>query len=103
MPSSLPNTPAKLYRSNAVWDLTAIPDETPLQISLKIEIHSTDSPLKLEWESSSLTKVLQLRKFISGMLPLNFRLEAHDQIMLDDDYLYEYCLVNDDIIKVICE
>lgn len=103
MPSAHDNTPGRLLRSNAVWDLTSIPQDTPLQVSLQIEIHSSDSTVSLDWESSTLVKVFQLRKFISGLIPHKFRLEAHDQIMLDQDYLYEYCLVDKDVIKVLCE
>ena len=95
--------PSKLQRSNAVWDLSSIPPETPLQLSLKIEIHSTESPLTLDWESSSLVRVFQLRRFISGIIPHNFRLQVNDQDMCDSDYLYEYYLCNDDVVKVFCE
>lgn len=103
MPSTTQLSPKKLTRSNAVWDLTAIPPDTPLELQLKIEIHSSGSPMTLDWESSSLVKVFQLRKFISGLIPHNFRLECKDEIMSDHAYLYEYCLVNNDVVSVICE
>jgi hypothetical protein len=93
----------KLLRSNAVWDLTSIPLDTPLELQLKIEIHSTASPLTVDWESSSLTRVIQLRKFVAGLIPHNFRLEVNDEILCDHAYLYEYCLVANDVVKVYCE
>jgi hypothetical protein len=104
MPSTAENdSPKKLTRTNAVWDLTSIPLDTPLELQLKIEIHSSESPLTLNWESSSLTRVYQLRKFISGLIPHNFRLEVNDEIMSDHAYLYEYCLVSNDVVRVFCE
>ena len=97
------NNASKLMRSNAVWDLTSIPADAPLYLNLRLEIHSSESPITLRWESSSLVKVKQLRKYISGLIPHQFVLKSHDQVMSDWDYLYEYCMKENDVIKVICE
>ena len=109
-----------LQRSNAVWDLTSIPPETQLRVDIILEFPSSgsESPVKISHSISSLERVSWIIKFVSGLIPNpNDKLEYPDimaaesrpdiqlyrgDVLMDrSDYLYEYGLVDGDIVRVV--
>ena len=143
-----------LQRSNAVWDLTAIPPETPLRLDIVLEFNppapsvikhlsanpvsrkSTQSvevdeaqiPIRLLHNVSTLDRVAAFKSFASHLIPSPSTMECddHEDIMTDEirilehpahrrdivlyyddqqmedyDYIYEYPLKDQDIIKIV--
>lgn len=67
-----------LYRTNAVWDLTSIPGETQLRVTINLEFSPSTtttapsenvSPVRMSHETSNLDRVSMLKKFVSGLIP----------------------------------